>query len=409
MQSEQLIEKLNSKSAFVRNLTLKKLKKLEKKDKTLIPQKSDNCVNLNVHTTSSFSPYSPQLGAYMAYKSGITLAGVSDFGSVSSVREFEKSCLALGIAYVGGFEITVSHAELGDFLVSIYGVNSENQKAFLNALADFRDICLKKCMSLAENLNRKLKKFDLVIDFEKDVLPISYSKKGGTVTLKHVYQALAEKIIALNGKGKPTADFIRYKLCFDIAECDYNLLCDKNDPYYIYDLISTLRTSSKIHVGERDYPSVESVLQVVREQGLICAFEYDNGPNWIQGETQTEKSLQEFDEILDKIKQIGFNAVCICAKSLGINTATAFAKRIKEREMLVILNEKTEYPRNRFDIVKLEECSEYIDKCAFAVLGNAISIIANPADSMFSQKTIEKCPSFEERLGIFSGIGHRKV
>lgn len=409
MQSEHLISKLNSKSGFIRKSTLKKLKKLEKKDSTLIPKKSDNCVNFNIHTTSSFSPYSPELGAYMAYKSGITLAGVCDFGSISSISEFEKSCQILQIAYVGGFELMVNHETAGDFLVSFYGINENNKEYFLNVLNDFRNTCKQKSLSLTENLNRKLKKFDLSLDFEKEVLPLSNHKKGGSVTLKHVYMALAQKIIALCGKGKSTADFIRDKLCFDIQECDYNLLCDMNDPYYVYDLISTLRRSSKIHVVENDYPSVQSVLSVAKEQGVICAYQYDGENNWVQSETQTEKALLQFEETLDFIKELGFNAVCICAKSLGLVTATAFTKLIQRKEMLVILNEKTEYPRNRFDIVKLEDCIEYTDKCAHAVLGNAISIISNPEDSMFSQKTVEKCPSFEERLGIFSGIGRRKV
>lgn len=408
MQSEHLIAKLNSKSAIVRNSTLKKLKKAEKKDSTLIPKKSENCVNLNVHTTSSFSPYTPQLGAYMAYKSGITLAGVCDFGSVSAISEFEKSCSILNMAYVSGFEMTVSHDVLGDSLVSFYGINAENQKSFTAVLDEFRNACMQKSISLAENLNRKLKKFNIFIDFEKDVMPMVNYKKGGAVTLKHVYKALARKIIEINGIGKPTADFIRDKMCFDIAECDYNLLCDKNDPYYIYDLISALRSSSKIHVSESDYPDVQTVLDIAKQQGVICAYQYDNGPNWISSETETEKTLKEFDEKLDELKQLGFNAVCICAKNLGINTATAFAKRIESKEMLVILNEKTEYPRNRFDIVKLDSVSNFVNRCAYAVLGNAISIISNPDDAMFSNKTIEKCPDFSERLAIFSGIGYRK-
>jgi len=409
MQTEHLIARLNKKSALIRKITLKKLKKLEQTDKTLIPKEGANCVNLNVHTSTSFSPYSAQLGAYMAYKSGITLAGICDYGAVSSIAEFENSCQTLGIAYVGGFELSVNDEQLGNFIASFYGVNAQNIQVFESVLGSFRANCEQRARSLADNLNRKLKKFDLIIDFDKDVLPLTQKKRGGTITFKHVYMALSEKIIERCGKGKPTADFIRQQLCFDIAECDYNLLCDANDPHYVYDLISTLRSSSKATSKECEYPSVQSVLQVAKEQGLICAYQYNGEDNWIASENDCESAVKQFQKRLDCVKQLGFTAVSICVKNLGLVTACAFTKAIEENQMLVILNEKTEYPRNRFDIVNLDGCESFVNKCAFAILGNAVSIISNPEDSMFSAKTVEKCPSFDERLAIFYGIGRRKV
>ena len=196
MQSERLVNKLSSKSAIIRSLTLNKLKKLERTNSSLIPRASANFINLNVHTKKSFSPYTPALGAYMAYKSGITLAGVCDYGSVGSVKEFQKSCLKLGIAYLGGVEFMLNDSVLGNFIASFYGINNKNASAFDSILQEFREICKSKTQALTERLNKKLKKFDIFIDYEKEVLPITESKKGGTVTLKHVYMALSQKIIA---------------------------------------------------------------------------------------------------------------------------------------------------------------------------------------------------------------------
>ena len=409
MQSERLVNKLSSKSAIIRSLTLNKLKKLERTNSSLIPRASANFINLNVHTKKSFSPYTPALGAYMAYKSGITLAGVCDYGSVGSVKEFQKSCLKLGIGYLGGVEFMLNDSVLGNFIASFYGINNKNASAFDSILQEFREICKSKTQALTERLNKKLKKFDIFIDYEKEVLPITESKKGGTVTLKHVYMALSQKIIAKYGKGKQTADFLRNQMCLDMEECDYNLLCDANDPYYVYDLISTLRTRSKPVDDNISYLSAKKVLEIALNQGLICAYQYDKTPNWIVSEKEREKSVEQFKAEILQAKELGFNAVCLCPKSLGLSTVSAFCECAKQNEMLVVFNEKTEYPRNRFDIVSVHDCKDYVEASAYAILGNAISILMNAEDGMFTSKTLSKCPNFSERLGIFGGIGKRKV
>ena len=89
MQSEQLVKKLNVKNRFLRQLILTCLKKRENSDSSLKPIDRSGA-NLNVHTYYSFSPYSPAFAAYMAYRSGIKIAGICDFGTVSGSKEFEK-------------------------------------------------------------------------------------------------------------------------------------------------------------------------------------------------------------------------------------------------------------------------------------------------------------------------------
>ena len=100
MQNERLIEKLNSKHFFARKSALKELKKREEYDNSLIPAQNLGEVNTSVHTYYSFSPYSPTLAAYMAYKNGIKLAGVSDYGTLKACEEFAFACKKLGIASI---------------------------------------------------------------------------------------------------------------------------------------------------------------------------------------------------------------------------------------------------------------------------------------------------------------------
>ena len=87
MQSEQLIKHLNSKNGVIRKIVLYALKRAEKRDKKY--KIDDTSVyNFNIHTDYSFSPFSPTMAAFMAYKSGVSVAGVCDFGTVAAAKEF---------------------------------------------------------------------------------------------------------------------------------------------------------------------------------------------------------------------------------------------------------------------------------------------------------------------------------
>ncbi len=406
MQSEQLVKKLNVKNRFLRQLILTCLKKRENSDSSLKPIDRSGA-NLNVHTYYSFSPYSPAFAAYMAYRSGIKIAGICDFGTVSGSKEFEKSCKILGLSNVSGFEISARSEVLGNFSVCLYGVNKNNQEIFSSYLSDFSELLKKRAESAAGLVRNRLEKFDMSLSFEEDVLPLIDLKNGGVVTLKHVYMAEAQKIIEKYGKGKSTADFLRNDLCLDIAEGEYNLLCDANDPCYLYDLLSTLKNNSKLSLKEEDYPLAAQITAMAHDSGVIAVYEYECKYGWLELETESEKAISEFSALLDKIKGEGFNAVGLRSREYGKNALSLFVKAIKEKNMLVVLNDKTEYPRSLFKPNPPDDAKQYIETCAYAVLGNAMSICECLSDGMFSDKTLIKCPSFEERLGVFSAIGKK--
>ena len=97
MQREQLIKMLSSKRQAKRLKAIKLLKRLEQEDNSLIPETVENSGLLSVHTDYSFSPFSPSLAAYMAYKSGLACAGITDHDTLSGAIEFEKTAQILGM------------------------------------------------------------------------------------------------------------------------------------------------------------------------------------------------------------------------------------------------------------------------------------------------------------------------
>ncbi len=63
-------------------------------------------VNNHVHTTYSFSPYSPTLAAERACAAGLLAVGIMDHDSVGGAAEMREAGRILGIATTCGVEIS---------------------------------------------------------------------------------------------------------------------------------------------------------------------------------------------------------------------------------------------------------------------------------------------------------------
>ena len=98
---EQLFEKLNAPTSSERLTALKEILQFEKEK----PVRRENDANNHIHTIYSFSPYSPTKAAYMAYKAGLTSAGIMDHDSLSGAIEFKKACQMLGLGCTSGVEV----------------------------------------------------------------------------------------------------------------------------------------------------------------------------------------------------------------------------------------------------------------------------------------------------------------
>ena len=125
MQSEQLIKHLNSKNVLYRKLLLALLKKTEKRNKKY-GLEDNTSYNFNIRTDYSFSPYNPTMSAFMAYKAGVSVAGVCDFGTIAAANEFLSGCRTLDIFGICGFEIALKSTVLGNCTCAFYGVTKSN-------------------------------------------------------------------------------------------------------------------------------------------------------------------------------------------------------------------------------------------------------------------------------------------
>lgn len=86
---------------------LENLKKLAA-DNPFPPKGTD--VNNHIHTTYSFSPYSPTAAVYFARMAGLATCGLMDHDSIAGAEEFLAAAQAIGMGATIGIECRVSFA-----------------------------------------------------------------------------------------------------------------------------------------------------------------------------------------------------------------------------------------------------------------------------------------------------------
>jgi len=110
MDTKKLMARLNDETKENRLNALSDIKKKIDAGEIPRPQITDN-VNNHIHTTYSFSPYSPAKAVYMAYTNGLGTAGIMDHDSIGGAREFIEAGKILGISTTVGVETRVDMAK----------------------------------------------------------------------------------------------------------------------------------------------------------------------------------------------------------------------------------------------------------------------------------------------------------
>ena len=71
----------------------------------IVKPHSEGLTNNHVHTTYSFSPYSPTKAVWKAMECGLSTVGLMDHDSIGGAEEFIRAVQTIGIATTSGFEM----------------------------------------------------------------------------------------------------------------------------------------------------------------------------------------------------------------------------------------------------------------------------------------------------------------
>ena len=418
---QELVKKLNGGTAESRLQALKEL--IEKE--TEKPVRRDNDANNHIHTIYSFSPYSPTKAAYMAYRAGLTSAGIMDHDSLSGVEEFKKACAILGLGSTCGVEVRckfdrgfgkINHPDQENCIyMAAHGIPAQNVKAFNEYLEYYRQQRYARDAKMCELITGKFGKFGIELDFEKDVKPLSEAKDGGSVTERHLLYALAVKLDAKFGRTEQLIAFLENDLNLKVSEKIKGFLLDQENEHFLYDLLGVLKADTAFFYidADEEMPLAEDFVKKAKSLGAIPAYAYlgDVGDS-VTGDKKAQKFEDDFlPDLLREIKAIGIETVAYMPTRNTPAQLQRLAKLCEENGMFEISGEDVNSPRQKFACaaLALPEYAHLIDSTWSLIGHEAISTKEGIDAGMFSEKTKAELPCIKDRVEKYSAIGRKTV
>lgn len=288
-------------------------------------KKPKGFVNNHIHTTYSFSPYSPSRAVWEAKNRGLLTAGIVDHDSVGGIREFIQAGKIIGLETTVGLECRVSMAQTpfatrrlnntdqtGIAYVAMHGIPHQHVETLEAFLAPYRAKRNERNRKMVVNINDLFN--EKILNFEEDVVPLSMDHDGGSITERHLMFALAKKLILKYGKGSPLIEALTKDWSMTIKGKVYDWLMEVDNPYYEYDLLSLLKGAfvGKIYVDAvEECPDVREFVALADQVGAFSAYAYlGDVKNSVTGDKADAKFEDDYvAELFDYLKGIGFKAI----------------------------------------------------------------------------------------------------
>lgn len=412
---EELLELLNAENG------LENLKTLLKTE-SLPPVGRD--VNNHIHTTYSFSPYSPTAAVWFARAAGLCTCGLMDHDSIAGSEEFLAAAKEVGMGATIGLECRVSfkNTPFGDrrlnnpdqdgvVYMALHGV-PHNRAAEVNAFfAPYRAARNERNKKMVAAVNQLMGQYGVTIDFEKDVLPLSNYAKGGSVTERHISSALAYRMLEVIGKGETLVKFIRETMQLPLSDKIAGFLCDEKNPHMMYDLLGWIKSTliAKFYIDATDEcPDVREVLALSEKVGAISAYAYlgDVGDS-VTGDKRAQKFEDDFlDELAPFLAGLGYRAITY----MPSRNTPAQLKRIRalcdKYGLFQISGEDINSPRQSF-VCEAQRAPEFANlyEATWALITHEWRSTRNPADGLFSRESVAQWPALSDRVKAFSAFG----
>lgn len=325
-----------------------------------------NDVNNHIHTNYSFSPYSPTKALFMAYMNGLKTAGIMDHDSAAGCEEFIQAGAILDMPITCGIEVRVrmDKTKLNGIrinnpdqdsvaYVALHGIPHQHIKTIQDFMAPYREARNIRNQMMCNKINDLFGKYDIFIDFEKDVLPLSLYQQGGSVTERHISYALALKMIDHFHKGKALVSFYKQTLKLPLSEKNENLLSDENNPVYEFDLLGAIKSDliSLFYVDAYDEcPDVKDIIALCNKTKAISAYAYlGDVKNSVTGDKKPQKFEDSYiDKLFYILKELGFDAVTYMPSRNTKEQLVRVKALCEQYQLFQISGEDINSPRQNF-------------------------------------------------------------
>ena len=335
---------------------------------TVFPPMVPQYINNHIHTTYSFSPYSPTAAVYAARMEGLCSAGIIDHDSISGAEEFMEAAKIVDIPVTIGMEARISMDgtrlegrrtnnpdQVGVSYMTIQSVPHDK----ISVLTEF----FKPYQAARHARNRKMiarinQMVGVSLDYDRDVLPLSEAKDNGGVTERHLMYALAIELVKQVGKGQPMIDKLT-SLGMTISEKQAKMLLDTAYPFYEYDVLGMLKGTfvPKIFIdATTECPSLKDMVKLCNEIDAYLCYAYlgDVGDS-VTGDKKAQKFEDDYlDDVFECLKEEGVKAVTY----MPTRNTPAQLERLRglcdQYGMFQISGEDINSPRQSFVIKAME-------------------------------------------------------
>lgn len=303
------------------------------------PPMVDRYINNHIHTTFSFSPYSPTAAVYAAREEGLCTAGIVDHDSIAGAREFIEAGEIVGMPVTIGMECRASMDgttmegrrtnnpdQDGVSYVTLQGVPHDKIEMLNEWFAPYREKRNIRTAKMVDNINALLGGFGIALDFERDVLPLSEYKNGGGVTERHLMLALAKAMLKTKGRGEGIIALLE-KVGVALSDKQKTMLRDTAYPFYEYDVLGILKGAfvPKIFVPATDEcPNLRTVAKLANEADALLCYAYLGD---VTQSVTGDKKAQTFEDAY-------LEDVFKCLKDCGVRAVTYMPTRNTREQLL---------------------------------------------------------------------------
>ena len=337
---------------------------------TMFPPAVPQYINNHIHTTYSFSPYSPTAAVYAARMEGLCTAGIIDHDSISGAEEFLEAAKLIDMPVTIGMECRVSMAgtrlegrrtnnpdQVGVSYMTVQSVPHDKIDTLTAFFRPYREARHLRNRKMVERINELLPEMSL--DYDRDVLPLSEAKEEGGVTERHLMYALAKKLTAQVGKGEPMVRKLAQMGLTLSAKQEAQML-DTAYPFYEYDLLGILKSAfvPKIFIDATDEcPKLPDMVKLCKDVDAYLCYAYlgDVGDS-VTGDKKAQKFEDDYlEDVFECLKEEGVKAVTY----MPTRNTPAQLQRLRglceQYGMFQISGEDINSPRQSFVIRAMED------------------------------------------------------
>ncbi|VGO12941.1 hypothetical protein PDESU_01495 [Pontiella desulfatans] len=383
-------------------------------------------VNNHVHSTYSFSPYSPTMIAVKAVEAGLRTVGIMDHDSVSGCAEFLEAAKAVNIASTAGFEMRVNMDgtsmegrktnnpdEPNVSYIALHGIPATQFDALEEFLKPIHAARIARDRKEVEKLNAILAERGApTLDFDADVVAISQADNGGSITERHILYALSLKLINQCGKGQALVDFVEKQMDIPLAGSLRELLLQEFNPHYAYDLLGAFKASLVpeffLISGYDECINVQQAVDFANEIGAIPAYAYlgDVGES-PTGDKKAEKFEDDFlDDLVPELAKIGFKAITYMPPRNTKEQLVRLQKLCQANGLMEISGVDINSSRQSFNCpILLEPEFAHLADAAWALIAHEKLAAADPKLALFCAENPWAADSLEKRIERYATIG----